>query len=171
MNKCVFLDRDGVLNVERGDYTYRIEDFEIIPGVPEAIEKLKNAGFLIVVVTNQSGISQGIYTRAQMQACHEKLMKNTRFLIDRIYYCPYHPSVTASLARKPGTLMIEKAMARFGIDPSLSWLVGDRPRDIECGKKMALKTILISEAGAVDCTPDYTARDLLTAVDGIILNN
>ncbi len=168
MNKCIFLDRDGVLNVERSDYTWQIDDFEIIPGVPESIEKLKNAGFLIVVITNQSGISQGIYTRADLQACHDKLMKKTRFLIDRIYYCPYHPTVTASLSRKPGTLMIEKAAARFNIDLSASWLVGDRPRDIECGRKMGLKTIMISGVQA-SCKPDYYAENLLQAVREIVL--
>ncbi len=169
MNKCVFLDRDGVLNVERGDYTWLVDDFKIIDGVPEAIGKLKNAGFLIVVVTNQSGISQGIYTRAQMQACHDKLMKNTRFLIDRIYYCPYHPSVTASLARKPGTLMIEKAVAKFNIDLQQSWMVGDRPRDIECGQKMGLKTIMIADKAQDGCMPDHYAANLLQAVEEIIL--
>ena len=69
MNKCIFLDRDGVLNVERGDYTYLPQDFKIIDGVPEAIKKIKEAGYLAIVITNQAGITKGIYTRETRRAC------------------------------------------------------------------------------------------------------
>ena len=117
MNKCIFLDRDGVLNVERGDYTYEPEDFIIEDRVPEAIQLIKEAGYLAIVITNQAGISKGLYTRKQMQACHGILMEKTGHLIDHIYYSPYHPSFSESLTRKPETLMIEKAIAKFDIDP------------------------------------------------------
>ena len=76
MNRCIFLDRDGVLNKENPNYTFRVEEFEILPGVLEAISVLKDAGFLLVVVTNQSGIAQSIYTEAQMKACHEYLQQS-----------------------------------------------------------------------------------------------
>ena len=97
MNKCIFLDRDGVLNVERGDYTFLPEDFKVIDGVSEAIEKIKSSGYLVIVVTNQAGISKGRFTRQQMHDCHAILMEKTRFLIDKIYYSPYHPFFSASL--------------------------------------------------------------------------
>lgn len=168
MNKCIFLDRDGVLNVERGDYTYRLQDFQIIDGVPEAIEMIKAAGYLAIVVTNQAGIARGLYSREQMQACHDLLMEKTHFLIDKIYYSPWHPSVTESLSRKPGTLMIEKAMARYAINPDRSWLVGDRCRDIICGQRKNLKTVLIGEKAEDPCTPTYYAPDLRTAVRRIL---
>ncbi len=168
-NKCIFLDRDGVLNVERGDYTFTPEDFIVINGVLEAIEKIKNAGYLAIVITNQAGISKGIYSRQQMNACHEILLEKTHHLIDHIYYCPYHPSVTASLARKPNTLMVEKAMAKFDIDPTISWFIGDRCGDMECGQKMGLKTILISDHISTACKPDFKALNLLQAVDQFIL--
>jgi D-glycero-D-manno-heptose 1,7-bisphosphate phosphatase len=142
MNKCIFLDRDGVLNVERGDYTYLPEDFVIAEGVPEAVRKIKEAGYLAVVVTNQAGISKGLYTRRQMEVCHDILMEKTDRLIDKIYYSPYHPSYSASLSRKPDTIMVEKAIAKFNIDPAQSWLVGDRTRDIECGAKDGIKNRL-----------------------------
>jgi len=106
MNKCIFLDPDGVLNVERGDYTFLPADFRIIDGVPEAIEIIKKAGYIVIVITNQAGISKGIYTREQMHICHEILMEKTHHLIDHIYYSPYHPSFSESLTRKPDTLMI-----------------------------------------------------------------
>jgi D-glycero-D-manno-heptose 1,7-bisphosphate phosphatase len=168
MNKCIFLDRDGVLNVERGDYTYLPEDFKIIDGVPEAIEIIKKACYLAIVVTNQAGISKGTYTREQMHICHEILMSGTQNLIDKIYYCPYHPTYSASLSRKPDSLMIEKAIAKFDIDPDASWFVGDRCTDIQCGKKMGLKTVLISDQKVNECNPTFSARNLHESVERII---
>jgi len=141
MNKCVFLDRDGVINKDNPNYTYRIESFEILPGVLEALEKLKAAGYLLVIVTNQSGIAQGIYTQQQMEACHSYFQKMCNGRIDHFYFCPHHPTVTASLARKPGTLMFEKAIAKFNIDVSQSWMVGDRGRDITPARQLGIRTI------------------------------
>lgn len=168
MNKCIFLDRDGVLNVERGDYTYLPEDFKIIKGVPEAIKKIKRAGYLAIVVTNQAGISKGTYSRDQMKVCHEFLMKKTHDLIDKIYYSPYYPTYSASLSRKPNTLMIEKAIAKYDIDPDESFFIGDRITDIQSGQKMGLKTVLISNQIDPECNPTFFAGNLLEAVERII---
>ena len=167
MNKCIFLDRDGVLNVERGDYTFLPEDFIIPPGVPEAIKMIKEAGYLAIVITNQAGISKGVYTREQMQACHDILMEKTSGLIDKIYYSPYHPVFSDSLSRKPDTLMIEKAKAKFDIDLAESWLIGDRPRDIECGQRMGLKTVWVTEKATDECHPDFVAGSLIEAAGWI----
>jgi len=144
-NKCVFLDRDGVLNRERGGYTFLLEDFEILPGVVEGVKKLKEAGYLIIMVTNQSGISKGIYTREQMSACHDKLQKACEGRFDHMYYAPYQPVVSESLTRKPDSLMFEKAIAKFNIDPKTSWMVGDKDRDLIPAKKMEIPTILMSD--------------------------
>ena len=168
MNKCIFLDRDGVLNVERGDYTYLPEDFIIPEGVPEAIRKIKSAGYLAIVVTNQAGITKGVYSREQMNACHDLLMKKTYNLIDKVYYSPYHPIYSESLSRKPDTLMLEKAIARFNIDVEQSWLIGDRCRDIVCAQKMGIKTILVSNQTPSECKPNLIAKDLFEAVNLII---
>ena len=143
MQKCVFLDRDGVINNERGSYTYTIEDFQILSGVPEGLKILKDAGFLTIIITNQGGISKGLFTRQQMQQCHQYLVDHCPHLIDDIYYCPYHSSISESLSRKPDSLMLEKAIAKYGIDPSLSWMVGDRERDLEASVKMGIKFIQI----------------------------
>jgi len=142
-NKCVFLDRDGVLNEERGDYTYEIDDFVLVPGVIEALQLLKAADYLLVVVTNQAGIAKGLYTKQDMDACHEKLHQETNYILNAIYYAPQHPVISNSLARKPDSLMLERAIARFNIDPNQSWLVGDRLRDLEAGKKVGVKGILV----------------------------
>jgi D-glycero-D-manno-heptose 1,7-bisphosphate phosphatase len=145
-NKCVFLDRDGVLNEERGDYTFLPEDFVVLPGVVEALQALKARGYLLVVVTNQAGIARGRYTRSEVLACHEKLQQACGQLIDALYYAPAHPSVSASLARKPDSLMLERALARFHIDPRQSWLVGDRLRDIAAAHKVGVPAILVGTA-------------------------
>src|SRR5688572_17024498 len=121
---CIFLDRDGVLNAERGDYTYLLEDFEVLPGVPEALKLLKDNGFLLAVITNQGGIAKGLYTRNEVLACHEKLQHACGNIINALYYAPSHPSVTESLSRKPDSLMLEKAIARFNIDIDQSWFIG-----------------------------------------------
>jgi D-glycero-D-manno-heptose 1,7-bisphosphate phosphatase len=168
-NKCVFLDRDGVINRDRGDYTYRVEDFEIIEGVVDALHALRQAGFLVVVITNQAGISKGLYTRQQMQACHDYLQEAGGGLIDAFYYCPYHPTITQSLARKPGTLMLEKAIARFNIDTQSSWLVGDAERDIESGNKMGITSILITSDPDMKSGAQFRAQGLLEAVHRFIV--
>src|SRR5580765_1510658 len=139
--KCVFLDRDGVLNEDDVNYTYRLMRFHIIPGIPEALYRLKEAGYVLVVVTNQSGIAQKIYTVRQMEICHVFLQEASEHVSDHIYFSPYHPSVTASLARKPGTLMFEKAIAKFDIYGTRSWMVGDRGRDIIPARGLVIKTL------------------------------
>lgn len=164
MTKCIFLDRDGVLNQEMGDYVFKKEDFKIVDGVPEALKKLKAAGYLLIVITNQSGIAKGLYTRNDVLICHEFLQKQCGNLIDDIYFCPHHEDFnTASLLKKPNSLMIEKAMAKYNIDPKKSWMIGDQPRDIEAGKKAGLKTIFISENKKV-ATAEANTSSLINAV-------
>lgn len=141
MVKCVFLDRDGVLNKDNPNYTYRVSDFEILPGVLEAVEQLKAAGYLLIVITNQSGIAKKIYTQQQMEECHAYFQKMCNNRIDHFYFCPHHPTVTASIARKPGTLMFEKAIAKFDIDVTQSWMIGDRGRDIMPARQLGIRTI------------------------------
>jgi len=168
MNRCVFLDRDGVLNKDNPDYTYKVENFEILPGVVEAITSLKAAGYILVVVTNQSGIAQRIYTEAQMKECHEYLQSACGNRIDHFYFCPHHPSVTASLARKPGTLMFEKAIARFNVDVATSWMVGDRGRDIIPARELGIATIQIGHEIEPINKADHAVDDLLQAAQLIL---
>ena len=145
MKKCVFLDRDGVLNQERGEYTYNVEDFVIIRGVRVALIKLKKNGFLLLVITNQGVIAKGLYSRQHVLNCHNFLQEQTGNIIDAMYYSPYHPNFTQSISRKPDTLMFERAIARFGIDPGISWMVGDSDRDIVAAEKLGIKGIRINK--------------------------
>jgi len=166
--KCVFLDRDGVLNEDDVNYTYQLTRFYIIPGIPEALYRLKEAGYLLVVVTNQSGIAQKIYTTRQLEICHIFLQDASEHVIDRIYFSPYHPSVTASLSRKPGSLMFEKAIAKFDIDAMRSWMVGDKGRDIIPARALGIKTIQIGNEIEKENRADFKAMNLAEAVDLIL---
>ncbi|MHC2991213.1 D,D-heptose 1,7-bisphosphate phosphatase [Pontibacter sp. HJ8] len=143
--KCIFLDRDGVLNRERGDYTYTLEDFEILPGVPEALALLKQNGYLLIVVTNQGGVAKGLYTKTDVMACHQKLQEGCGNLIDAIYYAPSHPDFSESLSRKPDSLMLERAISRYSIDPSRSWMVGDSKRDLEAAEKVGVRSVIVGD--------------------------
>ncbi|GAB3526531.1 hypothetical protein GCM10027443_01740 [Pontibacter brevis] len=160
--KCVFLDRDGVLNRERGDYTYRLEDFEVLPHVPEALALLKEHGYLLIVITNQAGIAKGLYQRSDVLACHQKLQESCEALVDAIYYAPGHPRYSESLSRKPDSLMFEKAIAKYNIDPEASWMVGDSLRDLQAAAKVGVASVLVGEQ-----YPGYAhhwqARDLWEA--------
>ena len=169
MNKCVFLDRDGVLNVDRSDYVYRLEDCIVPEGVAEALQALKRAGYRLIVITNQAGIAKGLYTSHEVRAIFDYLQQISGNVLDDLFYCPHHPQYDSeSLLRKPDSLMIEKAMAKYQIDPALSWMVGDAERDVLAGKKAGIRTIQIT--GNAYSRADFTAPDLKEAVR-LILNN
>ena len=168
VQKCVFLDRDGVLNREIGDYAYRLDHFEVNTGVGDALKLLKENGFLLIIITNQAGISKGLYTDEHVLTCHQHLQEVCQNLIDDIYYCPYHPSITESLSRKPDSLMFEKAIAKYNINPLKSWMAGDAERDIVPAKKLHLNTIQVGEK-VENSLADMVAGNLLEAA-GMIIN-
>ncbi|TDN37830.1 HAD family hydrolase [Hymenobacter sp. UV11] len=167
MNKAIFLDRDGVLNEEMGDYVWTPERFRICPGVPESIARLKAAGYYLVVVTNQAGIAKGLYGQADVLACHDILQQACGNQIDALYFSANHPSVSESIFRKPDSGMLEKAVARFHLDPAQCWLVGDRARDMEAGARLGVRGILVGHAEPVAYEP--RVADLRAATD-LILN-
>ena len=145
MNKAIFLDRDGVINRERG-FTYRLEDFEILPGLIEALKEFRKRGYLLVVVSNQSGIAKGLYTQADVEMLHKYLVSTLKMegiAFDEIYYCVHHPDVSKCICRKPDSLFVEKAIARFEINPAKSFFIGDKERDIEAAHKAGVKGIMI----------------------------
>jgi D-glycero-D-manno-heptose 1,7-bisphosphate phosphatase len=143
MNKCILLDRDGVLNVEKGDYVFKDEDFIIPEDVPPGLMALKKAGFKMVVVTNQGGISKGLFTSETVHRLHQKVQDASGNAIDYLLYAPLHRNITKSLASKPGSLMMERGLALTHSDPNKSWLIGDAERDLIAGKKVGVRTILI----------------------------
>ena len=142
-NKAIFLDRDGILNQEIGDYVYRPEDFLIPEGTADALRALKAAGYRLIVVTNQGGIGKGLYTAQEMHACHAKLHQACPNVLDAVYYSPHHSTVSRSQLSKPNSLMLEKGIHRFRIDPTQSYMVGDAGRDLEAADKVGIRGILV----------------------------
>ena len=111
-NKAIFLDRDGVINHDPGDYTRSLEEFKILPTVFETLKKLDDAGYLLVLITNQGGIAKGLYSHDDVNEIHTYLREKCierGFRLTDVYYSPHHPVFGESLSRKPGSLMIEKA--------------------------------------------------------------
>jgi len=147
MRKAVFLDRDGTINNNKDHYyVWRIEDFEFNPGAIEALRELKARGYLLVVITNQGGVSKGEYNLDDVDILHHHMsaeLEREGIDLDEIYICPHHDTIEACLCRKPLPLMIEKAMARFDIDPRRSYMIGDSQRDMEAGIAAGLYSILI----------------------------
>jgi D-glycero-D-manno-heptose 1,7-bisphosphate phosphatase len=168
--KCVFLDRDGVLNEDLNDYLFRLEDLVIPEGVAEALRQLKQAGFLLIVITNQAGIAKGLYQADAVYAIHDKIQEVSGVVLDDIYFSPHHEKYSGrSLSRKPDSLLLEKAIAKYNIDYQQSWMVGDRDRDMQAGKKVGLKTIQVIPENETS-TGDYAAISLFEAAK-IILKN
>jgi D-glycero-D-manno-heptose 1,7-bisphosphate phosphatase len=135
---AAFLDRDGVLNVDHG-YAYRPDQLEWVAGAPQAVRLLNKAGFLVFVVTNQSGVARGYYTEAaviQLHAHMQDVLKAQGAHIDAFYYCPHHPEGTVKefavhcICRKPGIGMLEQAAREWPIDLGRSFLIGDRDNDM-----------------------------------------
>jgi len=145
-NKAVFLDRDGVLNHETGNYVTHLEDFIINKGVFEALKIFQEKNYLLIVISNQGGISKGICTKEQVDYLHlhlERALKNKGILLSEIYYCPHHPEITNCICRKPDSQLLEKAMARFNIDAGLSYFIGDAERDMLAGERAGVQTIRV----------------------------
>ena len=150
MQRAVFLDRDGTINLER-EYLYQIEEFEFVPGAPEAIRLLNEAGFVVVVVTNQSGVGRGYYTEDDVEALHrfvsQELARHGAH-VDAWMYCPHHPSGRGSyslpcLCRKPLPGMLLEAASRFDIDLEHSVMIGDKCSDMEAGVAAGCRPILV----------------------------
>jgi D-glycero-D-manno-heptose 1,7-bisphosphate phosphatase len=144
-NKAIFLDRDGVINVERG-YTHRLEDFVILEDVMLTLAQLQAKGFLLIIISNQGGIGRGLYTKNDVEILHQYLvneLKNNDIVLSEIYYCPHYPDDSNCICRKPNSLMIEKAMARFGIDAQSSYFIGDKERDTDAALKAGVNAVQI----------------------------
>lgn len=146
MNKALFLDRDGVINHDPGDYTFSAEEFIILPTVIDALKLAQDKGYKIIIITNQGGIAKGLYTHDTVHEIHEKLYRACEekdVHITAIYYSPDHPDYSNSLTRKPESLMMERAIARYTIDTTKSVMIGDRDRDIECAAKVGVRGIKV----------------------------
>ncbi len=146
MNKAVFFDRDGVLNREIGDYVCRIEDFELLPDAIECIVLAKESGFMVFVITNQGGIDKGLYSIDQLHSFHAVIQakcKEKGVQVDEFFFCAHHPIVGNCICRKPDSLMLEKAIAKYNIDTERSFMIGDTERDMEAARKSNVYGVLI----------------------------
>ncbi len=175
INRAVFIDRDGTI-ARDVPYCSRPEDFELLPNVAEGIKLLNKHGFKVVVVTNQSGIARGYFTEETLAKIHDKMCKELARYgahIDAIYYCPHHPDNNCE-CRKPKPKMLLQAASDLDINLGQSYVIGDNSMDIEMGKNVGCKTILISAKGKertldkqVLC-PDYIASSVIAATQWII---
>ncbi|MFC1528661.1 D-glycero-alpha-D-manno-heptose-1,7-bisphosphate 7-phosphatase [Candidatus Latescibacterota bacterium] len=171
----VFLDRDGVINVELGVYTTTIDQWQWIPGALEGIKRLTEAGFGIIVITNQACIAKGLQTEEGLARLHTFMLDHihrTGGDILRIYHCPHRESDNCN-CRKPKSGMLLSASEDFGINLSGTFLIGDSGRDIEAGRNAGTRTILVNGYGTkVDNKPnvhtDFVADNLLEA-SGIVI--
>ena len=172
-NRAVFLDRDGTMAIDVS-YCSRPEDFELFPNTARAIKLLNEHGYKVIVVTNQSGIARGYFTEGTLAQIHQKMrgeLAEEGAGIDGIYYCPHHPDDNCE-CRKPEPKMVRQAVNEHDIDLKRSFVAGDKPLDIQLGKKVGCRTVLIAsdtgETEAESCLPDYTAADLYEAALWII---
>jgi D-glycero-D-manno-heptose 1,7-bisphosphate phosphatase len=186
MNRAVFLDRDGTINEEVG-YLSDLKQLRLIPGAGPAIKRLNEAGFKVVLVTNQSGVARGYFSESFVRETHEllkRLLSGEGARIDGIYYCPHHPKAGSSPyttvcdCRKPGTGMIEQAAGDLEIDVRSSFVVGDKWSDVELGQRAGARAVLVTSGHAIDdagnirpghlSDPDFIARTISEAVDWIL---
>ena len=151
MNKAVLLDRDGIVNVD-GGYIYRPEQFHFMPGILAFCRAARAKGYLLIIVTNQSGIAQGYYTEEDFIRFNEWMcakFEENAIPIERVYYCPYHPEKgigkykVDSSDRKPNPGMILKAQKDFDIDLQNSLMLGDKDDDMEAGRRAGVNRLLL----------------------------
>jgi histidinol-phosphate phosphatase family protein len=167
---AAFLDRDGTVIYERGDLGHP-DGVELIPGSADAIRRLKEAGFLIVIVTNQSGIARGLFTEDDFRAVQGRMIEMLAaegVTLDRVYFCPHHPDVGGPCdCRKPGQGMYRRAEKELGIDLSRSLYVGDRWRDVGVTEDVGGRAYLVATGAGGAGAPEgvEVVRDLAEAVD------
>ncbi len=178
LKRAVFLDRDGVINVDHG-YVSSWDQFEFLPGVPAALWQLQSAGYVLVVVSNQSGIGRGLYTEADLAALnrrvHRYLYDERGVEIAHFYHCPHHPTEALPEwrqpchCRKPAPGMIEQACAELHIDPSSSLMVGDKVSDMEAGRAAGVGRLfrVVSAAKAQTTSSRSDGKEGVVLVKGL----
>ena len=163
--RAVFFDRDGTL-MQEVEYCDTPSKVRVVAGAAEALAGLREAGWLSVLVTNQSGIGRGYFSEAAYEAVNAELFRQLGHIPDASYHCPDHPDRPTS-RRKPGTGMVEEAVRDLGIDPGASWFIGDKDIDVACGRAAGCRTILVSTGYGADhsgCGADFVATDVAEAI-------
>lgn len=166
MNKAIFLDRDGTINIDHG-YVHQIDDFQFIEGSIEALRELKAMGYLLVLVTNQSGIARGYFSEQQFLQLTEWMdwsLADRGVDFDGIYYCPHHQEGIGEYkedcdCRKPKAGMLLQAINELNIDPTQSFMVGDKKEDMQAGKGANVKTCVLVRTGKAVTKESELAAD------------
>lgn len=152
MRKVIFLDRDGVVNNERGQHTYRQSDFIFVEGLFQTLTKFLKAGYQLIIITNQSGIAKGLYTHDELKELHDwmisELDKKGVNLLD-LFYCPHYDQTGRCICRKPNSSMLERAIAKHDVDTSNSYMIGDSQRDVDAAENVGIKGIKIESNSAL----------------------
>jgi D-glycero-D-manno-heptose 1,7-bisphosphate phosphatase len=171
LRRAVFLDRDGTLNLDSPDYVKSAEELLVIPEAGPALARLARAGFLLIVITNQSAIARGKTTEQELARMHEKLSRTLAAAgapLHDIVWCPHGPK-DACKCRKPLPKMILDACVRHGIDAAQSFMVGDKETDIEAGRRAGCRTVLLAAIPPSGGTrADHTASGITAAAEWII---
>ena len=169
--KAIFIDRDGTL-IEEVNFLSRIEDLRFFSFTEEAVRILKDNDYLLIVVTNQSGIGRGIYSEADMHSIHDEIQRRLSGAIDAFYFCPHLPDAGCD-CRKPSLGMIESGCADFDVDLTNSWMIGDKKLDVETGVNASLRTVMVltgygeNDSRRLEQQPDVLAKNLLEAAKAI----
>lgn len=168
---AIFLDRDGTL-IEEVNFLSSVEDLRLFSNSRDTITELKHAGFLIVVVTNQSGIARGHFDESAMHAIHDEIQNRLDGAIDAFYFCPHLPNAGCK-CRKPSTGMIDAAACDFDIDLNNSWMIGDKAIDVQTGFNANLRTALVLtgygeiQQSMLDRPADITSENIGLAAKAI----
>ncbi|WP_419770226.1 MAG: D-glycero-beta-D-manno-heptose 1,7-bisphosphate 7-phosphatase [Candidatus Marinarcus sp.] len=148
MQKAIFLDRDGVINLEK-NYLYKKDDFEFVPGVFESLKQFQELGYLLFIITNQSGIARGYYSVEdfkQLTSWMVEMFKKEGIYLSQVEFCPHAPSDNCN-CRKPKIQMIENILKNHEIDLENSWLIGDKESDIQCAINAGIKNTIQVKSG------------------------
>ena len=167
MQKAIFLDRDGVINVDKS-YVYQKESFEFCEGVFEALRHFQTLGYRLVVVTNQSGIGRGYYSEEDFLTLTEwmkEVLQRENIHLDAVYYCPHAPEMQCE-CRKPRSGMFEQALSALDIDVKQSWMIGDKQSDLQAALNIGItETILIGQTPCAEAK--YCVNSLFDTIKHI----
>lgn len=171
LRRAVLIDRDGTLNVEV-HYLHRIEDLVLVPGAIEAIRALNQAGYLVLVVTNQAGIARGYYDEAALHRLHDhlaQLLVAAGARLDGIFFCPHHPDFGSPCnCRKPAPGMLLRAAAEHNLDLRRCWLVGDSAGDMGAGRAVGCRTLLVRTGYGAQTEAMLDTADRSSRPDAIV---
>lgn len=163
----LLLDRDGVINHERG-YIWEPSQLEIQPEALRLMLEAQARGYKVAIITNQGGIDKGLYASAAVASLHgliAQALHAAGLAQPLVLYCPHHPHQGACLCRKPAHLMLERAMALLQLDPTRTWMVGDRARDLLPAQRLGLRTALVQHEPEQDVNPELHVPDMAALAD------